>query len=196
MYLFYKLRHCAVSSTREHFCADWRVHDSQAANILWILILPGGYFKRRTLCFRGSANSAHWGNVQSRKSYVVLVSRREKIMQWRAYAKNVVTQTKRKMDCCCFWRADSDLSMLHIKKEKQDRCTGPIESSGWDLKKWSIFVDVQNVKFEQQTVFRRVPKTAKSDYIFVMSVRMQQLDSHQTDFDETWYLSFFSKISR
>jgi hypothetical protein len=43
--------------------------------------------------------------------------------------------------------------------------------------------------------FRRIRILAKSDYqvrhAFCPSVCMEQLGSHWTDFDETWYLSFF-----
>jgi hypothetical protein len=41
-------------------------------------------------------------------------------------------------------------------------------------------------------------EVAKSDYSFVtpvrLSVRMERLGSHWTDFHEIWYFEFFSKI--
>ena len=42
-------------------------------------------------------------------------------------------------------------------------------------------------------IFRRVRKISKSDdQIHVrLSIRMEQLDSQLTDFDEIWYLEFF-----
>jgi hypothetical protein len=39
-------------------------------------------------------------------------------------------------------------------------------------------------------------KLQKSTISFVMSVRMEQLGSHWTDFDETCYLTFIEIISR
>ena len=53
---------------------------------------------------------------------------------------------------------------------------------------------VKNIFF----IFRRVRKIAKSDYQLYHarpSVRMEQLGSHQTDFHETWYMTF-SKTCR
>ena len=45
-------------------------------------------------------------------------------------------------------------------------------------------------------VFRHMWKTAKSDFWrrhICLSVRMEQIGSHWTDFDETWYKSIFRK---
>ena len=45
-------------------------------------------------------------------------------------------------------------------------------------------------------IFRRIYKIAKSDYLLYHirpSVHMEQLDSHETDFYEIRYLSFFRK---
>ena len=56
---------------------------------------------------------------------------------------------------------------------------------------------------EERRIFRRVRKFAKSDYQLRrvrLSVRpparKEQLGSHWTDFDETWYSSFFENLSR
>jgi len=46
------------------------------------------------------------------------------------------------------------------------------------------------------SIFRRVPKIAKSDYYFshvCPSIHMIQLGSYWTDFREVWYLSVFRK---
>ena len=45
-------------------------------------------------------------------------------------------------------------------------------------------------------IIRRVGKVATSDYFhrpIRLSVCMEKLGSHWTDFDETWYLRFFPK---
>jgi hypothetical protein len=49
------------------------------------------------------------------------------------------------------------------------------------------------VSRQDQEIFRCVCKTAKSAIRFFMSVRMQQLGSHLTDFNEILYLSIFLK---
>ena len=51
--------------------------------------------------------------------------------------------------------------------------------------------------FIYKPIFRRVRKTAKSDYLLghvCPSIRMEELGSHCTDFHKIWYLSIIQKI--
>ena len=60
-----------------------------------------------------------------------------------------------------------------------------------------IFACITNMSLFVSPLFGAVAKLQKATICFVMSVRlsvrMEQLDSHQSDFDEILYLSFFRK---
>ena len=74
------------------------------------------------------------------------------------------------------------------------------EDSSPHLQKPATFVHLRlkNWRLTWSLFLGAFTKLRKATISFIMSVhssvRMEQLGSHCTDFDETWYLSFFSKI--